>query len=122
MVRGARRGDSAWEEDGAIGVAQVNPGLQGLGAAVGFPAMTIRFRRRHRFGHAGFTLVELMVVILIISVLAMLAVPGISRIRLRAKTAVVVSDFRTFAGAFESYAQETGGWPRSARPESCPPE
>ena len=51
---------------------------------------------------AGFTLVEVMVVVLIISVLAMLSVPAVERVKRRAKTAVVVGDFRTFAAAFES--------------------
>lgn len=52
-----------------------------------------------------------MVVILIVSFLAMLSVPGIARVKRRARTAVVVSDFRTFAAAFDGYAQEFGTWP-----------
>jgi type II secretory pathway pseudopilin PulG len=55
-----------------------------------------------------------MVVVLIISVLAMLAVPGIARVKLRARTSVIVNDFRTFAAAFDSYAQENGAWPAEA--------
>jgi type II secretory pathway pseudopilin PulG len=56
-------------------------------------------------------LVEVMVVVLIISLLVTIAVPGIARVKRRAKTAVLVGDFRTFAGAFDSYAQEFGTWP-----------
>lgn len=52
-----------------------------------------------------------MVVVLIISVLATLAVPSIRLLRTRAKTAIIVSDFRTFDAAFSAYAQETGSWP-----------
>ncbi len=65
-------------------------------------------------GAVGFTLVEVMVVVTIISVLAMLAVPALKRAQVEAQTAVVVSDFRTFAAAFQTYAQETGEWPPEA--------
>lgn len=50
-------------------------------------------------------------VVLIISVLAMVSVPAIDRVKRRAKTAVIVGDFRTFAAAFDGYAQEAGTWP-----------
>lgn len=63
----------------------------------------------------AFTLVELMVVILIISVLAMLAVPGLARVQRKAKTSAILNDFRVFAAAFEAYAQDNGTWP----PESA---
>ena len=66
---------------------------------------------RGRFGTAGFTLVELMVVVLIISVLASIAVPSFIRVQRRAKTTTIVNDFRTFAAAFDTYAQENGTWP-----------
>src|SRR3954470_3565467 len=62
----------------------------------------------------GFSLVEIMVVILIISVLATLTMPAVARRRRRAKTAVLVGDFRTFSAAFDSYAQEMGNWPAEA--------
>jgi prepilin-type N-terminal cleavage/methylation domain-containing protein len=68
-------------------------------------------RRAHATALRGFTLVELMVVVLIISVLSMLAVPAVARIQRRAKTAAIVNDFRVFAGAFETYAHENGSWP-----------
>ncbi len=61
-----------------------------------------------------------MVVVLIISVLATLAVPAIQRTRMKAKTAAIVGDFRTFASAFETYAQETGKWPAEAAAGSIP--
>lgn len=52
-----------------------------------------------------------MVVVVIISVLAMLAVPALARIQRKAKTAAIVNDFRVFAAAFATYAQENGSWP-----------
>lgn len=59
----------------------------------------------------GFTLVEVMVVVLIISVLASVTVPSVQRIQRRAKTTAIVNDFRTFAAALDVYAQENGTWP-----------
>jgi prepilin-type N-terminal cleavage/methylation domain-containing protein len=59
----------------------------------------------------GFTLVEIMVVILVISVLATLAVPAVAKIQRRARTTAIVNDFRVFAAAFDTYAHENGGWP-----------
>lgn len=52
-----------------------------------------------------------MVVVLIISVLAMFSVPAVARIKRKARTAAIVNDFRVFAAAFATYAQETGTWP-----------
>ena len=62
-------------------------------------------------GRRGFSLVEVMVVVTIISLLAMIAVPTFGRIKRKAKIAVVVGDFRVFAGAFDTYSQEMGKWP-----------
>ena len=60
---------------------------------------------------SGFTLVEIMVVVLIISVLATISVPALRLIQRRAKTTTIVNDFRVFAAAFDTYAQEMGGYP-----------
>lgn len=55
-----------------------------------------------------------MVVVLIISVLASIVVPSFQRIQQRAKSTTIVNDFRTFSAAFDTYSQETGGWPPEA--------
>lgn len=68
-------------------------------------------RRRSQPPSAGFTLVELMMVTLIISLLIAASVPVVARIQRRARTAAVVNDFRTFGAAFAAYAQENGAWP-----------
>ncbi len=60
-------------------------------------------------------------VVLIISVLAMLAVPTIARIQRKARTAAVVNDFRVFATAFDAYAQESGKWPAEKAVGVLPP-
>lgn len=62
-------------------------------------------------GCEAFTLVEILVVTVIISFLAMVALPSIGRIRTRAKTASVVNDYRVFSTAFTTYAQEFGDFP-----------
>jgi prepilin-type N-terminal cleavage/methylation domain-containing protein len=71
------------------------------------------FRPACRSG-AGFSLVEIMVVVLIISVLAMLSVPAVARIQRRAKSTTIANDFRVFAAGFDTYAQEMGTWPAEA--------
>lgn len=76
---------------------------------------------RSRTTQAGFSLVELMVVVLIISVLATVAVPAIARIQRKARTAALVNDLRVFAAAFDAYAQETGKWPPETAAGVLPP-
>jgi prepilin-type N-terminal cleavage/methylation domain-containing protein len=70
---------------------------------------------------AAFTLVEIMVVVTIISILAMVSIPAFQRIQRRAKTTTVANDFRVFAGAFESYAAETGSFPADSAVGVVPP-
>lgn len=84
---------------------------------------TARFspKKSSRRRGAGFTLVELMVVVAIISVLVSLAIPLLARMKLRARATVIAADFRTFAQAFDSYAQETGGWPADSAVGVMPP-
>jgi len=72
-------------------------------------------------GRRGFSLVEIMVVVLILSVLGMLAVPTVAKLQRRAKTATIMNDFRVFATAFETYAHEKGTWPAETAAGVCPP-
>lgn len=62
----------------------------------------------------AFTLVEILVVVVIISLLAMLAIPSLQIIQRRARTSAVINDFRVFATAFETYAHENGSFPPEA--------
>lgn len=64
--------------------------------------------RHHR---AGFTLVEIMIVVVIIGLLAAMAIPAFARVRQSAQNSRFISDLRTFAQAFETYALKNGGWP-----------
>ena len=77
------------------------------------PTRTERSRR-------GFTLVEIMVVVVIIGLLAALAIPAFQRVRRASQNSRVTNDLRVFAQAFETYAAENGGWPPNIGPGQVP--
>ena len=68
----------------------------------------------------GFTLVEIMVVVVIIGLLACLAIPGYLRVQRRSQNSRVVNDIRVFSQAFETYATQNGAWPNNAGPGVVP--
>ena len=77
-----------------------------------YPPLSARRPPARRLrNEAGFTLLELAVVVFIVSVLAALAVPAIKKANLEARSAAVVNDLRVFSGALQSYTQEHGDWP-----------
>jgi prepilin-type N-terminal cleavage/methylation domain-containing protein len=69
----------------------------------------------------GFTLIEIMIVVLVIGILATLAPAALQRINLRARASAYLSDCRVFSAAFSQYAQETGGYPADSGPHFVPP-
>ena len=62
---------------------------------------------------AGFTLVEIMIVVAIITLLAALAIPGFLRARKRAQASRVKDDLRLIEAAVDQYAIETQRQPGS---------
>jgi prepilin-type N-terminal cleavage/methylation domain-containing protein len=56
---------------------------------------------------AGFTLVEIMIVVAIIALLAAIAVPGFLRSRKRSQAAKILNDLRMIDAAIDQYAIET---------------
>jgi prepilin-type N-terminal cleavage/methylation domain-containing protein len=57
---------------------------------------------------AGFTLVEIMIVVAIIALLAAIAVPGFLRARKRSQATRILNDLRMIDGAVDQYAIENG--------------
>ena len=64
------------------------------------------FKKLHT-KHAGFTLVEIMIVVAIIALLAAIAVPGFLRARKRSQASKILNDLRMIDGAVDQYALET---------------
>ena len=56
---------------------------------------------------AGFTLVEIMIVVAIIALLAAIAVPGFLRARKRSQASRIINDLRLIDSAIDQYAIET---------------
>jgi prepilin-type N-terminal cleavage/methylation domain-containing protein len=75
------------------------------------PPLARRIRLRSA---GGFTLVELMVVVTIISLLFLTAVPTYRQIQRKARASTIANDFRVYAGVFQAYAHENGSWPPEA--------
>ena len=63
--------------------------------------------RKLQTKHAGFTLVEIMIVVAIIALLAAIAVPGFLRARKRSQASRVLNDLRMIDSAVDQYAIET---------------
>ena len=68
----------------------------------------------------GFTLVEIMVVVVIVGILAAIAIPTFVHFRRNTQNNRFINDVRTFAQAFETYAMKNGRWPPSAAAGAVP--
>ena len=64
--------------------------------------------RKHGVKRAGFTLVEIMIVVAIIALLAAIAVPGFLRARKRSQASKILNDLRMIDAAIDQYAIENG--------------
>lgn len=69
---------------------------------------------------AGFTLVEIMIVVVIIGLLASIAVPGFQQVRKKAQATTLGVDMRALAASFGQFAMENGSYPASAAPGNLP--
>ncbi len=68
----------------------------------------------------GFTLVEIMIVVIIIGLLATLAIPTIYNSQRNAKSATFINDVRTYGAAAEVFSLETGNYPEDVGPGVMP--
>lgn len=69
---------------------------------------------------AGFTLVEIMIVVVIIGLLAALATQSYMKVQEQSHVSRAANDLRVFAEGFERYALENGQWPADGTPNSIP--
>ncbi len=71
--------------------------------------------RRH-----GYTLVEIMVVVVIIGLLAAIAIPAFKRVQERSAASRIANDLRQYAEAIQRYNLENGQWPPSGAVGTIP--
>lgn len=68
----------------------------------------------------GFSLVEMMIVLMIIGLLATLALPGLKRAGENAANARFAADLRIATGSFEEFAISNRGYPSDTTPGIVP--
>lgn len=71
---------------------------------------------------AGFGLVELMMVVMIVGILARIAMPSYQTLMLRERAAEAVGDINAIRVAALSYNARTGQWPADVNPGILPSE
>lgn len=78
--------------------------------------------RRQRAWPGGFTLVEILIVIIILGVLAAIVVPRFNNASTDAKRATCANELKQMARLFQIYEARYGGWPADAVEGVLPPE
>ena len=71
-------------------------------------------------GEKGFTLIEIMVVLVILGVLATISVPAFTKYVRKAKISEAISNVGSYGTAIRIYKMEKGDWPQ-AKPKPVPP-
>jgi prepilin-type N-terminal cleavage/methylation domain-containing protein len=69
---------------------------------------------------SGFTLVEIVIVVVIIGLLATMAYPVFIQVKNHSQASRIANDFRAFSGLFETYMLDNGVYPADASPGAIP--
>lgn len=77
--------------------------------------MNNEVRKKRSSGEAGFTLIELMVVLAIIGILATIAQPILTRSIIRAREAVLKEDLFQMRDAIDQYYTDNGKYPATLK-------
>ena len=71
---------------------------------------------------AGFTLIEILIVVVILGILAAIVVAGFGRTSFAANNGTFVSNLRAYANSFAVYNHQKGEYPPEVDPGTRPPE
>ncbi|HYC72840.1 MAG TPA: prepilin-type N-terminal cleavage/methylation domain-containing protein [Opitutaceae bacterium] len=76
----------------------------------------------NRLSRQGFTLVEIMVVVVIIGLLAAVGLPTFRQITMKSKATTLINDVRQFTTSLQTYNHQNGRWPAESDPGVIPTE
>jgi len=80
-----------------------------------------RMRRKDRIGSRGFTLIEILLVLVIISILTAVAKPNLHRALVKARAADVVGELNVIKVAILTYRADRNEWPPDRNRGTIPP-
>lgn len=70
-----------------------------------------KFKLKHHTGHLGFTLVELLIVVIIIGIIAGFTMLQINGMKAKTTATRIIADLRTMKSGLVMYYADTGAWP-----------
>ena len=82
----------------------------------------VLMRRSEQRNARGFTLIEIMIVVIILGILAAIVIAGFGRSQSEASNGTFVSNLRAYANSFAVYNHQKGIYPPEKGPGQYPPE